>query len=141
MPTTINAIGNKIAGERKLTLEEFEKWKSNFPKEFHTNNNELYIGTESFMFGLIPIEPTKTYVYYRLTPPKKFPHSLFSSSSFQYVILFYPAGENNVYQPHVKNNRIFSIFPWTIKAVVIFIVLWYISAQILNYLYWKNLGF
>lgn len=102
MTTTVNGIGTALCGQRRLTDEELKQWSKHFPYIPHVDMRNFQIATEAFVFIFIPIIPLKTFVFY-------YTESGFMNS--KYRILYYPAGEDRVYWPHVKTSFSFYILP------------------------------
>ena len=108
MTYTLNGIGTRLVGERKLTKEEITKWKNRFP-QCDADVSYFNIATECFVFFYVPIIPLKTIIYY-------YTQKNFKGS--QYMIVCRPPGKW-VNWNHILKSPGFYILPIVILVIVV----------------------
>ena len=111
MTYSINSIGTRLSGKRKLSTDEIEIFRSTIePNLDHTESKyrvlmeDCKISTVSFCALYIPIIPLYTIIIYDGDGDDSWP-------SDTYIILHYPGKYKLVYWNHVLKSFIFYIFP------------------------------
>jgi len=117
MTFTINGIGTRLCGARRIKKEEAEKWADNFPYSLNRTIYDYMVATEAFVFLFIPILPLRTYVYY---------YTETGAQNGYRIIYCPPHGKEAIYWNHVKSSLSFFIAP----TLLLLLILIYISKTI-----------
>lgn len=109
--STINGIGTRLCGVRKLNEKELNKWSKHFPYIPHVKVTEYNIAAESFVIFWLPIIPLRTRIFFYTN------EGAFNS---QYVVVYSP---KKIYWPHIKTSPVFYAGPFVVLILIVLIIL------------------